>query len=213
VPITREEISGIAVSNGEAPSEGMGLRRPDQRSSKGVGKLLGPRLHAGWFSGLRGETGASAVEMALVAPVLVLLMAGLIDFGLVFNDLMSLRQGLGAGIRQGGVAQPGSVTACSLSGAGTATTETKKLMCLTKSTVGLGQANTRTKVVFPGSKLKGGSLIVCAQTPLNSATTVFNPILNGALKAKVQMRIEQDLSAYGNASETALANSDWSWCA
>lgn len=165
-------------------------------------------LHAG----LAGESGASAVEMALVAPVLVLLLAGVMDFGLVFNDLMSLRQGVGAGVRQGVVAQPGSTTSCSLSGAAAATTDTKKLMCLTKSMVGMDPATTRTKVAFPGSKLKGGSLIVCAQTPLDSATSVFDPLLNGALKAKVQMRIEQNLSAYSNASETALSGADWSWC-
>jgi Flp pilus assembly protein TadG len=150
--------------------------------------------------------------MALVAPVLVLLLAGILDFGLVFNDLMSLRQGVGAGVRQGVVAQAGSTTSCSLNGAAAATTETKKLMCLTKSMVGMDPAITRTKVAFPGSKLKGGSLVVCAQTPLDSATSIFDPLLNGALKAKVEMRIEQNLSAYGSASETALSGADWSWC-
>jgi hypothetical protein len=212
MPITREEIDGIAVSNGEAPSGRVGLRRPAQRRSKGVGKLLDSALHAGRLAGFGGETGASAVEMALVAPVLVLLLAGILDFGLVFNDLMSLRQGVGAGVRQGVVAQAGSTTSCSLSGAAAATTETKKLMCLTKSMVGMDPAETRTKVAFPGSKLKGGSLILCAQTPLDSATSIFDPLLNGALKAKVEMRIEQNLSAYGSASETALSGADWSWC-
>lgn len=159
------------------------------------------------------EDGASAVEMALVLPVLVLIVAGIIDFGLVFNDLMALRQGLGAGVRQGVVAQAGTNSSCTLTGAAAANTETKKLMCLTKSLVALDQTNTRTMVSFPGSKTKGGSLILCAQTPLESATTIFDPILDGALKAKVHMRIEQDLSGFGSASESALSGSDWSWCA
>jgi hypothetical protein len=174
--------------------------------------LLDAAHNAIRFSGLGSEGGASAVEMALVAPILVILLAGIVDFGLVFNDLMSLRQGVGAGVRQGVVAQGGSNASCPLTGAAAAPTETKKLMCLTKSLVGLPTVSTRTKVAFPGSKLKGGSLIVCAQSPLESATTVFSPLLSGALKAEVQMRIEQDLSSYGSASETALAGSDWSWC-
>lgn len=161
---------------------------------------------------LKDERGASAVEMALVLPALVLIIAGIIDFGLVFNDLMALRQGVGAGVRQGIVAQAGTDSSCALTGAGAANTETKKLMCLTKSLVALDEADTRTMVSFPGSRTKGGSLILCAQTPLESATTVFNPLLDGALKAKVHMRIEQDLSDFGSASETALAGSDWGWC-
>lgn len=150
--------------------------------------------------------------MALVLPVLVLILAGILDFGLVFSDLMALKQGVGAGVRQGVVAQAGSNSSCTITGAAAATTETKKLMCLTKSMVGLEQAETRTKIYFPGSRLKGGSLVVCAQTPLDSATSMFDPILNGALKAKVHMRIEQDLSSFGSSSETALTGSDWSWC-
>lgn len=156
--------------------------------------------------------GGSAVEMALVLPVLVLILAGILDFGLLFNDIMALKQGVGAGVRQGVVAKVGSTSTCAIAGSASMNAETKKLMCLTKSMVGMDPAEVRTKVTFPGSKLKGGSLVVCAQAPLESKTSIFDPILNGAIKAKVHMRIEQDLSAMGSASEFALAGSDWSWC-
>lgn len=173
--------------------------------------MLNAGSHTGMPRGMKSEDG-SAVEMALVLPVLVLVLAGILDFGLVFSDLMALKQGVGAGVRQGVVAQAGSSSSCSITGAAGAAADTKKLMCLTKSMVGLEEAETRTKILFPGSKLKGGSLVVCAQTPLESATSIFDPILSGALKARVHMRIEQDLSAFGTSSETALAGSDWSWC-
>ena len=189
----------------------MRLRRPRHKYSRGVGKLFKAASRTGRAPGLKSEDG-SAVEMALVLPVLVLILAGILDFGLVFSDLMALKQGVGGGVRQGVVAQPGSTSSCSITGAAGATTDTKKLMCLTKGMVGLKPAETRTKIYFPGSKLKGGSLVVCAQTPLDSASSIFDPILNGALKARVHMRIEQDLSSFGNSSETALAGSDWSWC-
>jgi Flp pilus assembly pilin Flp len=178
---------------------------------EGVSKVFESGDNAG-SSRPKDEQGASAVEMALVLPALVLILAGIIDFGLVFNDLMALRQGVGAGVRQGVVAQAGTSSTCTLTGAAAANTETKKLMCLTKSLVALDETDTRTMVSFPGSRTKGGSMILCAQTPLESATTVFDPLLDGALKAKVHMRIEQDLSSFGSASESALADSDWSWC-
>ena len=164
------------------------------------------------LAGLRSESGASAVEMALVLPVLLLFLAGIMDFGLVFNNLMSMRQGIGAGVRQGIVAQQGSSSDCSITGAAGATAQTQQLMCLTKSMIGLDPVDSRTKILFPGVKTKGGSLILCAQYPLDSATSLFDPLLHGVLKAKVEMRIEQDLSAFGSASETALPEGDWTWC-
>ncbi|HEX2052693.1 MAG TPA: TadE/TadG family type IV pilus assembly protein [Actinomycetota bacterium] len=163
-------------------------------------------------TGLQEETGASAVEMALVLPVLVLLLAGIIDFGLVFSDLMALRQGVGAGVRQGIVAQVGSTSTCTINGAAVATTDTRKLMCLTKDLIGLDEADSRMKVYFPALKTKGGTMVLCSQYPLDSASAVFDTVLSGALKAKVEMRIEQDLSTFASAEETALSGSDWTWC-
>ncbi|MEX2552383.1 MAG: TadE/TadG family type IV pilus assembly protein [Actinomycetota bacterium] len=161
---------------------------------------------------LKGESGASAVEMALILPVLLLFLAGIMDFGLVFNNLMSMRQGIGSSVRQGIVAQPGSSSDCSITGAAGATAQTQKLICLTKTSMGLDPADSRTKISFPTTKVKGGSLILCAQYPLDSTTSLFDPLLHGILKAKVEMRIEQDLSAFGSTSETALSEGDWTWC-
>ncbi|MGH2686892.1 MAG: TadE family protein, partial [Actinomycetota bacterium] len=41
----------------------------------------------------RGDGGASAVEFALVAPLLFLLIAGTIEFGWAFHQIMDLRHG------------------------------------------------------------------------------------------------------------------------
>src|SRR5436305_1681114 len=46
---------------------------------------------------LRREDGASLVEFALIAPILFLLLFGLIDFGFIYNDFLSLRHGVRAG--------------------------------------------------------------------------------------------------------------------
>jgi hypothetical protein len=41
----------------------------------------------------------------------------------------------------------------------------------------------------------------------------LDPMLNGILKSKVQMRIEQDLTAFAATEETALPGGSWTWCA
>lgn len=47
----------------------------------------------------RRERGAAAVEFALVAPVLFLLLFGIMDYGLYFADALSVRQAAGQGAR------------------------------------------------------------------------------------------------------------------
>lgn len=45
----------------------------------------------------RGQTGAAAVEFAIVVPVLVLLVFGIVQFGMAYNRV----QGLNAAVREG----------------------------------------------------------------------------------------------------------------
>jgi Flp pilus assembly protein TadG len=49
--------------------------------------------------GIRSEHGAAAVEFALVLPVLVLLLMGLIEFSLIFNTQISLTNAAREGAR------------------------------------------------------------------------------------------------------------------
>src|SRR5487761_1588895 len=58
---------------------------------------LGSRRVAGGARAGRGQDGAAAVEFAIVLPVLVLLLFGVIQFGLAYNR----QQGLNAAVREG----------------------------------------------------------------------------------------------------------------
>ena len=71
-------------------------------------------------------SGEVLVEFAFICPILFLLIFGIIDFGSVYNDLISLRQGVREGARQGSVGVFGGSTSCQLQGAtgSTATTST-----------------------------------------------------------------------------------------
>jgi len=60
----------------------------------------------GWFSRLRkrrasGDRGAALVEFTLMAPVLALIVAGVLEFGLAWRDSMTVSNALRAGARVG----------------------------------------------------------------------------------------------------------------
>ena len=57
------------------------------------------------------DRGAAAVEMALVLPILLVLVFGIIDFGFLFNAQVSLTQATREGVRLGAVGEAPSVAA------------------------------------------------------------------------------------------------------
>jgi Flp pilus assembly protein TadG len=59
----------------------------------------------------RSQSGAAAVEFALVVPIFVLLVVGIIDFGFAFNAQISLTQAVREGVRLGAVGVAPSETA------------------------------------------------------------------------------------------------------
>jgi Flp pilus assembly protein TadG len=55
------------------------------------------------------EKGASAVEFALVLPILILLIFGIIQFGFIFNDYISITHAAREGVRWASLREPESV--------------------------------------------------------------------------------------------------------
>jgi Flp pilus assembly pilin Flp len=55
---------------------------------------------------LRGEAGVSAVELAMIAPFLSLLMVGMIDYGLVWSRNMELANAVRAGTQYAMIRRP-----------------------------------------------------------------------------------------------------------
>src|SRR5689334_20115931 len=76
------------------------------------------------------EDGAAVVEFALVSTLLFLIMFGVLQYGLYFNDALSTRQGVREGARQGVVrnftAQPGCTSE---------TTDMDRLRCNTRKQI------------------------------------------------------------------------------
>lgn len=152
--------------------------------------------------------GAAVVEFALVVPIFLLLVMGIIDFGFAFNDYNSVRQGVREGARQIVVAD-WNTDGC------TTGTSSQRAACVTKARIGLNAADTRVKIVLPAAYQPGNQVTVCAMYPFRSLTGLFGAALNGrAARSKLTMRIEQidDAAPISNYQETALPGQSWSWC-
>jgi pectate lyase len=168
------------------------------------------------------------VELAIILPIFLLLVFGTIQFGITYNNLITIRQGTREAARQGAVgtfgsaANFGSPPSCSLTGVtGGATDDIKYLMCTAKQQIGLKYSNTRVKILSAsadfattGTFQKGEAIIVCTMYPVDAMAKFVSPVLGGAiLKSKTAMRIEAGYTvAETGGSETALSGSDWSWC-
>ena len=161
----------------------------------------------------RSELGATIVEFALLAPVFVTLVLGIVDFGVELSDNIALRQGVREGARQGVVGTFGSDSSCTVTGV-TPATPTKQLMCLTKERIGGDDSKVRVKVALVGTYQRGSSMVICAQRPMESVSGLFATFMSGReMKTKVTMRIE-DLNGttFSPAQETAPTGGDWTWC-
>ena len=166
------------------------------------------------------------VEFAMVAPLLFLLVFGIVDFGSIYNSSLAVRQGVRDGARQAAVGVFGTDagtggSACALTpSSGTGDTDADKIICLTKSRIGLTNSNVRVAVALgSGGYAVGQPIVLCAQTPATSLSGFTSSFVAGKyIKSKVQMRIETLGSSPATGAgavtvaETAPTGSSWAFC-
>ena len=142
-------------------------------------------------------------------PLLCLLIFGVIDYGLLFNNSLALRQGIREGARQG-VVRNFSTTGC------TTGTDLVNLVCKTDKTINATAGTAYSKVVVPQGWSKGKPLKVCSMVKTNGATGLVPYPSGGWLRQQVLMSIEADTvplpSGGSTASDTLPAGQSWSWC-
>ncbi|MGH3990758.1 MAG: TadE family protein [Pseudonocardiaceae bacterium] len=158
------------------------------------------------------DGGAAAVEFALVVPVLLLVLFGIIDFGLLFSNQLSVKQGVREGARQGIVANYGS--ACSMTWSVPPSDNLKKLGCTTVDRTSAVGGSSYVKVKVPDGWVKGKSLVVCQMVQTNGLTGLVPMPDGGVVLSKVEMSIEK---AEPGQTETGGEQAppighDWSWC-
>ncbi|MHB8465872.1 MAG: TadE/TadG family type IV pilus assembly protein [Acidimicrobiales bacterium] len=199
-----------------------GEPRPRGRAVEGPGR----RGHARG----KGERGAALVEFAIVVPVLCLLLFGIIDFGTLYSNQISVRQGVREAARQAAVDQFGANSTCTLSATvpTSPSLDMRKLACLTKNRVGLSDSAVAVMVWFDSSAPFNTSnatntpVVVCAITAARSITGFSSRFLGNAyIKSKVEMTIEQNYTA-GDSTQVGSMNigiqevdpsgGNWSFC-
>jgi Flp pilus assembly protein TadG len=169
----------------------------------------------------RRDAGASAVEFALVAPVLFLILFGIIDYGIWFADSISARQAVRDGARRGVVENFG--TCASPKGAGDlailACTVNGGMEPISGTTyVKIGIAASPSAASNLGAKWTDpqATLRVCAMTKHTNLMPLVPFPSDGISRTRVDMPIEQAVAA-GAATRAGFqdqppAGADWSWC-
>jgi Flp pilus assembly protein TadG len=173
----------------------------------------------------RADTGASAVEFALVAPVLFLVLFGIIDYGIWFADSISARQAVRDGARRGVVE---NFTGCDTPVAGA---DLANLACSIKEATEPIGARTYVRIEVAASpaadaQVDGGppanwttqnaTLRVCVLTQHDSLLPLVPVPNDGISVTQVDMPIEQAIGANANSrgtySDPVPAPADWTWC-
>ncbi len=159
------------------------------------------------------QRGAVLIEMALVFPVLVALLAGFIDFGWVLNDLQTTRHEAREIARDAVVGLVDTRLGCThLAGAQLGATSTG-LLCDAKRRLG---GDVRVRLELPGgSYAVGEPLRLCLEFPYESLTGLYaGQIDGGAATVRVESRIEVELpDPLEPFSEPSLPGHDWGFCA
>ncbi len=162
------------------------------------------------------DRGAALVEFAIIMPLLFLILFGVIEFAIAFNDYQSIRQGARDGARQAVVKDYGTSVSCDIDGsAATAPDNAKKIICTTKDRTGLGndvRVGLRVTENAP-TGFKNDTIKICTVRLVEPVTGLLDPFLEGRpLRTEVEMRVERDVDLVGGTYFEADPSGDWSWC-
>ncbi len=160
----------------------------------------------------RTESGAAAVEFALVSTLLFPLLLGTIDYGLWFNDSLNTRQGVREAARLGVV----QTISCS-----TGANDLQKLACTTRQQVGAVAGDTYAMVKVPTGWRKGQPLVVCAMVKVTGVTGLTPMPNDRMIRSRTQMSIEVETplptgttsTGASSFADTLPSGQTWTWCA
>ena len=173
-----------------------------------------------WRKRFRGDDdrGAALVEFAIIMPLLFLILFGIIEFAIAYNDYQSIRQGARDGARQAVVKDYGSDTSCDITGAAaSAPDHAKRIICTTKARTGLGddvRVGLRYTDNAPVNNFKNDTLKVCVVRLVDPVTGLLDPFLDDRpLRTEVDMRVEREVELVaGDYLETDPSGENWAWC-
>lgn len=128
------------------------------------------------------QRGASIVEFAIILPLFVSLLFGVIDFGIALAQQINLQGAAREGARQGVTNGDVVVTATQARGI-------------------LAAADLQTKFAVDTSGGNPGIMVVCLRYPQSSLTGFYSWALTGTFEAKAVMRMEGTVSVNSGSSQ------------
>ncbi len=158
-----------------------------------------------------GDSGAAALEFALVLPVLALILFAVIDFGIFFANAIDAGSGVQEATRQAVVASfdPNCTPPSDVGGA---TGDIPHLMCMVASRTSPLAGDTYVKVLLPDGWEQGKQLVVCSVVVPTGLVGYVPLPHSGKVHAKSVMTIEQPTNRTETGGVTGPDNLDWSWC-
>ena len=145
------------------------------------------------------------MEMAIVIPLILMIVFGIIEWGVFLSRRIDLTQGVREAGRQGAVAlYNGGVASCT-------GTPTDQLVCLAKSRIGV--TGVAVHVIGPTQNTVGSSFAVCATYKTVSITGLMKPLLPSYAHAETTMRLEQaPVTGLTTGGDPDPEGNNWSSC-
>lgn len=145
----------------------------------------------------RGERGAALVEFAVLAPLLILLLLGIVEFGYLFGQFNEVRHAAREGARYAAVSSP------DLDGGGVGNSDVVKAVCeavnlpgstitVTAGIFGATIPSTTTTITGTGDKFEYGIITVTATTKSLTGAPLISDFIQGInLSNSATFRFEQ----------------------
>jgi TadE-like protein len=187
------------------------------------------------------ESGAAIIEFALAFPILILLMMGVIDFGVNYGNKVQTSHAAREGARAGSVGRVGTDGSCFIAGT-PIDVHTRELICLTKARTHMDPQDVRVRISYMDGdgaytndfaeavrQQNRYSMMVCVSTKAYSLSGLLAPIFDGKYHhARAVIKTGTTpwsttaasgatvYSYVGQFAETPFANGaavdSWSWC-
>jgi Flp pilus assembly protein TadG len=173
-----------------------------------------------------GDSGAAAVEFALVLPVLLLILFGIVDYGIYFSDSVAGQSGVQNATRQASIA---SFTDCATpltnfvsnqpDGAAP-TPDMQAVACMVAKRTQALTGTVYVDVVLPtvsgvSTWTTGQPLLVC-ETIVAAGLTGFVPLPDGGqVRSKSVMTIQDPTNTAtpeAGGEQTFSGDDGWAWC-
>jgi hypothetical protein len=150
------------------------------------------------------DQGVAAVEFALVMPVLFMLLMGIVNYGLWFNDSLSLREGVRESAREAVV----GTLAAGCSGPGMAA-----VACGTRAQIAT-PGRDYAMVFAPNGWVQGQEVVVCGMVKATSFAGFVPLPAGGLIESRTTMSIESvtPMPTDTSYADTPPTGGNWTWC-